>query len=150
MHIPAPTPTPMSEFEDRRARVRAAMDDDGLDLLVCYGDAWRTANIRYFTDFRPVDGINGIEQAVLLFPLTAEPQLFVADGCLDAARSGPRSASVRWASWAPSRRPPVAHRDAARWPSPGPARCPARSDMPRASWTVTATLRRASSPAPRR
>jgi len=56
-----------------------------VDLLVCYGDAWRTANIRYFTDFRPVDGINGIEQALLLFPLADDPVLFVAEGCLDAA-----------------------------------------------------------------
>lgn len=61
------------------------MADNEVDLLVCYGDAWRTANIRYFTDFRPVDGINGIEQALLLFPLEADPVLFVAEGCLDAA-----------------------------------------------------------------
>lgn len=86
VEIPAPSPTPLSELADRRRRVRAGMDADHLDLLVCYGDAWRTANIRYFTDFRPVDGINGIEQAVLLFPLADEPELFVADGCLDAAQ----------------------------------------------------------------
>ncbi|MCK6211482.1 Xaa-Pro peptidase family protein [Georgenia sp. EYE_87] len=85
MRIPPPGPTPDIEFEDRQYRLRSLMAIDQLDLLVCYGDAWRTANIRYFTDFRPVDGINGIEQAVLLFPLAGEPELFVADGCLDAA-----------------------------------------------------------------
>lgn len=84
--IPPLTPTPRSEYEDRWYRLRSLMAVEQLDLLICYGDAWRTANIRYFTDFRPVDGINGIEQAVLLFPLAGDPHLFVADGCLDAAR----------------------------------------------------------------
>ncbi|WP_168205703.1 M24 family metallopeptidase [Georgenia yuyongxinii] len=86
VHIPPPGPTPRAEYEDRQYRLRSAMAVNHLDLLVCYGDAWRTANTRYFTDFRPVDGINGIEQAVLLFPLAGDPQLFVADGCLDAAQ----------------------------------------------------------------
>lgn len=86
MEIPPPGPTPVEEHEDRRRRLRSAMAADRTDLLICYGDAWRTANIRYFTDFRPVDGIDGIEQAVLLFPVDAEPWMFVDDGCLDAAR----------------------------------------------------------------
>lgn len=86
MDIPTPSPTPPGEHQDRQRRLRSAMAADHVDLLVCYGDAWRTANIRYLTDFRPVDGINGIEQSVLLFSLTAEPQLFVADGLLGGAQ----------------------------------------------------------------
>lgn len=86
MRISPPAPTPTTEHENRQHRLRTAMAAECIDLLVCYGDAWRTANIRYFTDFRPVDGIEGIEQALLLFPLEAEPQIFVAEGCIDAAR----------------------------------------------------------------
>ncbi|WP_152192105.1 M24 family metallopeptidase [Georgenia satyanarayanai] len=84
--VPPSTPTPASEHVERQRRLRSAMAEENIDVLVCYGDAWRTANTRYFTDFRPVDGINGIEQAVVLLPLQDEPQLFVAEGCFDAAQ----------------------------------------------------------------
>jgi Xaa-Pro aminopeptidase len=128
---PPVTRTPSAELEDRRNRLRRLMASEHLDLLVCYGDAWRTANIRYFTDFRPVDGINGIEQAVLLFPLSGEPHLFVGDGCFDAAQettSFPVSTLAELAS--------VAARRRGRWSSaavaglsqmPGPVRAALRA-----------------------
>lgn len=80
-----PRVTPPSEFESRLAKVREQLALDSLDGLMCYGDAWRTANIRYFTDFRPVDGINGIEQAVIVLSVDHDPVLYVVDGTLDYA-----------------------------------------------------------------
>lgn len=85
MHEQPDRTTPAEEHRTRFARVRQALGHEGLDGLLCYADAWRTANVRYFTDFRPVDGINGIEQALLLIPLDAEPTLIVADGTLGYA-----------------------------------------------------------------
>lgn len=86
MNLSSPTRTPATEYASRYSRLRTAMAEESLDLLIAYGDCWRTANTRYFTDFRPVDGINGIEQTVILFPLEGEPLMFVDEGCIDAAR----------------------------------------------------------------
>lgn len=86
IEIPPPGPTPVDEHEHRRRRLRAAMAAEHTDLLICYGDAWRTANTRYFTDFRPVDGIGGIEQTIVFFPVDGAPSMLVDDGCLDVAR----------------------------------------------------------------
>ena len=87
MRLPTPPATPQTEHESRLAAVRAAMEEEELDLLVGYADCWRTANVRYFTDFRPVDGVHGIAQAVIMIPAHGEPSLFVGDGCVDYAAS---------------------------------------------------------------
>lgn len=88
--IPAPEPTPVSEHEARFTAVRSALADTGLDALIAYADCWRTANVRYFTDFRPVDGVHEIAQAVVVIPRDGEAHLFVGDGTLDYARSETR------------------------------------------------------------
>jgi Xaa-Pro dipeptidase len=43
----------LEELALRHRRVRAAMADDGLDIVLAYGPAWRRENIRYFTDVTP-------------------------------------------------------------------------------------------------
>jgi hypothetical protein len=39
-------------------------------------------DVRYFTDFRPSDGVLDIALALLLLPNTGAPALLVGDGCL--------------------------------------------------------------------
>ena len=75
------------EFLGRVATVRTALQNAGLVGLVAFGDCWRGANITYFTDFRPVDGVSDIANAVLLLGVDSEPVLFVSDQCLDYAIS---------------------------------------------------------------
>jgi Xaa-Pro aminopeptidase len=87
MHLPPPPATPLSEIEARIAATQSALVDNGIDILLGYADCWRTANVRYFTDFRPVDGVHGIAQALIMIPANGSPVLFAGDGCVDYARS---------------------------------------------------------------
>jgi Xaa-Pro aminopeptidase len=75
------------EFRARIAAVRAALERSGLAALIAFGDCWRGANIAYFTEFRPLDGVSDIANAVLLLAVDADPVLLVSDQCLDYARS---------------------------------------------------------------
>jgi Xaa-Pro aminopeptidase len=67
---PTATPPAVTPFDDgaelalRHRRVRAAMAEQDLDLLLAYGPAWRRENIRYFTDVTPA----GIASLVLVPP----------------------------------------------------------------------------------
>lgn len=78
---------PAEEVQRRLASVRTEMEKSDVDMLYCYADCWRTANVRYFTEFRPVDGIHGIEQALLAIPMDGDPVLFVSDGTLADAKT---------------------------------------------------------------
>jgi Xaa-Pro aminopeptidase len=75
------------EFLGRVATVRSALEKAGLVGLLAFGDCWRGANITYFTEFRPLDGVSDIANGVLLLGVDSEPVLFVSDQCLDYARS---------------------------------------------------------------
>jgi Xaa-Pro aminopeptidase len=75
------------EFRARVATVRAAVDRAGLAGLVAFGDCWRNANVGYFTEFRPLDGVSDIANALLLLAVDDEPVLFVSDQCLMYAAS---------------------------------------------------------------
>lgn len=75
------------EFLGRVATVRSALGKAGLVGLLAFGDCWRGANITYFTEFRPLDGVSDIANGVLLLGVDSEPVLFVSDQCLDYARS---------------------------------------------------------------
>ena len=75
------------EFRSRIEAVRAGLQRAGLAALIAYGDCWRGANITYFTEFRPLDGVSDIASAVLLLGVDAAPVLLVSDQCLDYARS---------------------------------------------------------------
>ena len=75
------------EYLSRIDTVRAALPKAGLAGLVSFGDCWRSANVSYFTEFRPLDGVSDIANAVLLLDADADPVLLVSDQCLDYARS---------------------------------------------------------------
>lgn len=75
------------EFLSRVATVRNALGKAGLAGLVAFGDCWRGANITYFTEFRPLDGVTDIANAVFLLPADAEPLLFVSEQTVAYARS---------------------------------------------------------------
>jgi Xaa-Pro aminopeptidase len=87
MYLEPPTSTPESEIRSRIRATQEALAASGSDVLVGYADCWRTANVRYYTDFRPVDGVHGIAQAVVVVPRSGDPLLFAGDGCVDYARS---------------------------------------------------------------
>src|ERR1700694_5795069 len=75
------------EFLGRIETVRTALQRAQLVGLVAFGDCWRGANITYFTEFRPVDGVSDIANAVLLLGVDSEPVLFVSEQCLPYAAS---------------------------------------------------------------
>lgn len=75
------------EFLGRIATVRSALAKSNLVGLLAFGDCWRGANITYFTEFRPLDGVSDIANAVLLLGVDSEPVLFVSDQCLAYATS---------------------------------------------------------------
>jgi Xaa-Pro aminopeptidase len=75
------------EFRARVTNVRTAIAKAGLVGLVAFGDCWRGANVTYFTEFRPLDGVSDIANAVLLLGVDEEPLLFVSDQCLMYAAS---------------------------------------------------------------
>ena len=75
------------EFRARVTKVRAAVAKAGLVGLVAFGDCWRGANITYFTEFRPLDGVSDIANALLLLGIDEDPVLFVSEQCLMYASS---------------------------------------------------------------
>ncbi|HEX4986583.1 MAG TPA: Xaa-Pro peptidase family protein [Burkholderiales bacterium] len=75
------------EFRQRIVTVRNALQKAGLVGLIAFGDCWRGANITYFTEFRPLDGVSDIANAVLLLGVDGEPILFVSDQTLAYAAS---------------------------------------------------------------
>lgn len=75
------------EYKSRIPKVRAALEGAGLAGLIAFGDCWRSANVSYFTEFRPLDGVSDIANAVIWLSPTEDPVLFVSDQCVDYARS---------------------------------------------------------------
>ncbi len=75
------------EFRQRVVKVRNALGKVGLVGLVAFGDCWRGANVTYFTEFRPLDGVSDIANAVLLLGVDDDPVLFVSDQTLAYASS---------------------------------------------------------------
>lgn len=52
-----PVTVPVREFEWRVARLRAAMEREGLDDLLVYGWPWRSENVRYLTGANTTGGV---------------------------------------------------------------------------------------------
>ena len=75
------------EYRSRIARVRDAVKAAGLVGLVAFGDCWRGANVGYFTEFRPLDGVSDIANAVAVIPADGETALVVSEQCVGYAQS---------------------------------------------------------------
>jgi Xaa-Pro aminopeptidase len=75
------------EYVARIDTVRGAVARAGLAGLIAFGDCWRAANVAYFTEFRPLDGVSDIANAVFLLGVDSDPLLLVSDQCFDYARS---------------------------------------------------------------
>jgi Xaa-Pro dipeptidase len=60
-----------AEQDLRYSRVRAAMAEQGLDVVLAYGPGWRRENVRYLSDAR----VSG-SAALVLLPATGEPVAF--------------------------------------------------------------------------
>jgi Xaa-Pro aminopeptidase len=76
-----------AEYEERLARARAATEGAGLVGLLAFGDCWRGANVGYFTEFRPLDGVSDIASALVVLPADGEATLVVSEQCLGYAAS---------------------------------------------------------------
>lgn len=77
---------PAAEYQQRIRRVRKALESNGLVGLIAFGDCWRGANICYFTEFRPLDGVSDIANAIFFLGVDEEdPALFVSKQCVDYA-----------------------------------------------------------------
>lgn len=75
------------EFRQRIATVREALVKTGLSGLAAFGDCWRGANVCYFTEFRPLDGVSDIANAVFFLGVDDEPVLFVSQQTFGYAAS---------------------------------------------------------------
>lgn len=78
---------PASEYQQRLETVRAGLPSAGLVGLVAFGDCWRGANVCYFTEFRPLDGVSDIANALVLIGVDAQPAHFVSEQCVAYAAS---------------------------------------------------------------
>lgn len=77
---------PPSEYQERIENVRNGLRSAGLVGLISFGDCWRGANICYFTEFRPLDGVSDIANAIFFLGVDEEqPVLFVSKQCVDYA-----------------------------------------------------------------
>src|SRR5688572_30292587 len=75
------------EYRARVTTVRKGLAKAGLAGLIAFGDCWRGANVSYFTQFRPLDGVSDIANAVVLLGVETEPLLFVSSQCVPYAAS---------------------------------------------------------------
>ncbi|MFJ9779172.1 M24 family metallopeptidase [Amycolatopsis sp. NPDC101161] len=60
-----------AELRLRQRKVRDAMAEQGLDVVLAYGPAWRRENIRYFTDVTPAGSA-----ALVVFPAEGDAVAF--------------------------------------------------------------------------
>lgn len=95
-HAPAPagaalSPGDRAELELRQRKIRAAMAEQGLDVVLAYGPAWRRENIRYFTDVTPAGSATLVVfpaegDAVAFSTLPSDLTAFTAQGWVGEAR----------------------------------------------------------------
>lgn len=85
-HVLSDESIPPSEYQERIQNVRNGLRAAGLIGLISFGDCWRGANICYFTEFRPLDGVSDIANAIFFLGVDEEqPVLFVSKQCVDYA-----------------------------------------------------------------
>ena len=71
---------PAEEFKERIDKVKIYLDKEGLNALLLLGDEHNYANVRYFSDYRPM-----LEYAMVIIPLKGEPILLAGPECADYA-----------------------------------------------------------------
>ena len=71
-----------AEYRARVDGAREAARAAGLVGLIAFGDCWRGANVSYFTEFRPLDGVSDIANALVVLPVDGEATLVVSEQCL--------------------------------------------------------------------
>ena len=69
--IGTPPPEDQAEQAHRYCRLRAAMDEQGLDVVIAFAPGWRRENVRYLSD-APVGG----SLALVVLPADGEPSAF--------------------------------------------------------------------------
>lgn len=85
-HVQSEDSIPPSEYQSRIQNVRKGLRSAGLVGLMSFGDCWRGANVCYFTEFRPLDGVSDIANAIFFLGVDEEqPALFVSKQCVDYA-----------------------------------------------------------------
>ena len=67
---------PDLEFKDRIIRLQQKMKDNGLDLIITYGNEAEPQYVRYFADFWP-----SFESAGVFVPAEGEPLLIIGPEC---------------------------------------------------------------------
>jgi Xaa-Pro aminopeptidase len=78
---------PLGEFHNRIARVRSDMKQQGLDLLLVYGDSWRFGDLAFVSHFIPKN-----RGALAVIPLDQEPCLVIQE----PSRNNPFSSTLTW------------------------------------------------------
>jgi Xaa-Pro aminopeptidase len=81
-------PFPTSEYDSRLRRVRRAMEEKGVDVLLIFGDAGDPGDLLYLSNFMPFG------RAALLLPLKEPPQIIT-----DAVLHGEPINSYAWMTW---------------------------------------------------
>ncbi|MCD6169290.1 MAG: aminopeptidase P family protein [Candidatus Latescibacteria bacterium] len=71
---------PDQEFKERIEKIKARLDEKGLDAILLLGDEHRYGHVRYVSDYRPI-----LEYAVAIVPLEGEPILLAGPECGDYA-----------------------------------------------------------------
>ncbi|MFD0714733.1 M24 family metallopeptidase [Paenibacillus sp. GCM10027626] len=64
---------PKKEFVDRVEKLRALMDEQGMQACLIYGDEYRKENLRYIGNYWPL-----FERGAVMVPLTGEPFIIAA------------------------------------------------------------------------
>lgn len=67
--------------EQRRARLRQAMDEAGIEAMVVYGNAWQSDYLRYVADFGILEG-----HGIAVIGADGAPELFL-DSAIEAERA---------------------------------------------------------------
>jgi len=87
-------PFPLSEYESRTRRVRAAMERSGVDALLIFGDSGDPGDLVYLSNFTPFG------RAAMILPLSGPPRIVT-----DAVLHGEPINSYAWTTWVRDFRP---------------------------------------------
>lgn len=81
---------PDEEFKTRVEKIKAQLDEKGLDAILLLGDEHRYGQVRYVSDYRPI-----LEYAVAVIPVQGEPILLAGPECGDYAFMTSKIADIR-------------------------------------------------------